>query len=48
MCRKRDLHCYCLFCFGLGVLFGRWVESWFLCGCVAIFCFCMPLTRRRF
>ena len=47
MCRKGELHRCCLFCFGLGILFGRWVESWFLCGCVAVFCFSIPLTRRR-
>ena len=47
MCRKRDLHNCCLLCFALGLLFGRWVDSWFICGGIVMFCFCMPLLRRR-
>lgn len=47
MCRRKDLYCCCLFCFGLGILFGKCVESWVFCGCIAIACFCMPLTKRR-
>ena len=47
MCRRRDLHNCCLLCFALGVLFGRWVDSWFLCGGIVVLCFCMPLFRHR-
>ena len=31
MCRRKDLYCCCLFCFGLGILFGKCVESWIFC-----------------
>ena len=47
MCRRRDLQHCCLLCFALGVLFGLWVDSWFLCGGIVVLCFCMPLFRHR-
>lgn len=47
MCRRRDLHNCCLLCFGLGILFGHWVDSWFLCGCIVACCFCLPLLRHH-
>ena len=31
MCRRRYLHGCCSLCFGLGVMIGYCLESWFLC-----------------
>lgn len=33
MCRKNRLHGCCLLFFGLGLLVGHCLESWFLCCC---------------
>ncbi len=33
MCRKNHLHGCCLLAFGLGLLVGYCLESWFLCCC---------------
>lgn len=30
MCRKRYLHGCCVLCFGLGIMIGHCLESWFL------------------
>lgn len=31
MCRKRFLYGGCILCFGLGVMMGYYLESWFWC-----------------
>lgn len=31
MCRKSHLHGWCLAAFGLGLMLGRCLDSWFLC-----------------
>jgi hypothetical protein len=32
MCRKSHLRGWCLLAFGLGLMVGHCLESWFLCG----------------
>lgn len=46
MCRRRDACRWSLLCFGLGILVGQWVDSWFLCGCMVALCVLFPLVRR--
>lgn len=36
MCRKNHLHGCCFVVFGIGVMIGHCLESWFLCSCVGI------------
>ncbi len=33
MCRKSHLHGWCMLLFGLGVMIGHCLDSWFLCCC---------------
>ena len=33
MCRKSILQGCCLICFGIGLMIGHSLESWFLCVC---------------
>ena len=33
MCRKTHLRGWCLICFGLGLIVGHCLQSWFLCCC---------------
>lgn len=47
MCRRRDLSSCCLLAFALGMLLGRCVDSWFLCGSIVALCVCLPLFGRR-
>ena len=47
MCRRKDLHNCCLLVFALGLLVGRCVNSWFICGALVALCFFVPLVRRR-
>lgn len=47
MCRRKDLHNCCLLVFALGLLVGRCVNSWFICGALVAVCFLVPLVRRR-
>ena len=49
MCRKNHLHgCCCLF-FGLGLILGHCVSSWFVCCCggVALLVLGLCIMRRR-
>ena len=32
MCRKKQLHGWCLLCFGLGLMIGHCVNTWLFCG----------------
>ena len=36
MCRKNRLHGCCILFFGLGLIIGHCLESWFLCCCGGI------------
>ena len=47
MCRRKDLYNCCLLCFALGMLLGRCVNSWFLCGGIVAVCFFVPFFQRR-
>ncbi len=49
MCRRICLWGWCAICFGLGVMVGSCIESWFLCsvgGLVLIFLGLMLMRRR--
>ena len=49
MFRKNHLHgCYCLF-FGLGLIVGHCVSSWFVCCCggIALLALGFCIMRRR-
>lgn len=49
MCRKKYLHGCCALCFGLGVMVGHSLESWFLCcfGGLGIIFLGICMMRRR-
>ena len=48
MCRKKQMHGFCCLCFGLGLMVGCWLESWFLCsvGGLALILLGMTLAKR--
>ena len=49
MCRKNHLHGCCMLAFGIGLIVGHCLESWFLCCCggvgLIVLGFCV--MRRR-
>ena len=49
MCRKQCLYGCCLMLFGLGVMVGHWLESWFLCsfGGLGLIALGFLILRRR-
>lgn len=49
MCRKKTLQGCCCICFGLGVIVGFALESWFLCslGGLALIFFGLLLMKQR-
>lgn len=49
MCRKNRLHGCCAVCFGLGLMVGHSLESWFLCffGGLGIIFLGICMMRRR-
>ena len=49
MCRKNCLQGWCLICFGIGLMVGYALESWFLCslGGIALIFSGLLLTKRR-
>lgn len=49
MCRKSYLRGCCLMLFGLGLIVGHCLESWFLCCCggVGLMAFGLVVSRRR-
>ena len=50
MCRKNHLHGCCILCFGLGLMVGHCLESWFLCffgGLFLLFFGFSVLCRKR-
>jgi len=49
MCRKRYLHGCCTLFFGLGVMVGYCLESWFLCsfGSLGLIIFGLAIMRRK-
>ena len=49
MCRKNRLHGCCCLCFGLGLIFGHGIESWFVCCCggIALMVFGLCVLGRR-
>lgn len=48
MCRRKQAQGWCVLCFGLGVLVGHYLESWFLCsaGGVALILLGLLLSRK--
>ena len=49
MCRKNHLHGCCMLAFGLGLIIGHCLESWFLCCCGGIILLilgCCVMRRR--
>lgn len=49
MCRKKQMQGFCLLCFGLGLMVGYYLESWFLCsvGGVGLVIFGMLLSKKK-
>ena len=49
MCRKNHLRGWCLICFGLGLIVGHCLQSWFLCCCggVVLLVLGCGVMRRR-
>ncbi|MCI7808553.1 hypothetical protein MR626_04585 [bacterium] len=49
MCRKNHLHGCCILSFGLGLIIGHCLESWFLCCCggVALIVLGLCVMKRR-
>lgn len=49
MCRRNHLCGCCMISFGLGVLFGKWIPSGFLCFAAGVFFLCVGvcLLRRK-
>ena len=49
MCRKNRLHGCCMIAFGVGLIVGHCLESWFLCCCggiVLLILGCCVMRRR--
>ena len=49
MCRKNHLRGWCRICFGLGLIVGPCLQSWFLCCCggiVLLVLGCCVMRRR--
>lgn len=49
MCRKSHLHGCCILCFGLGLICGHCLESWFFCclGGFALIILGLCVMRKR-
>ena len=49
MCRRSQLQGCSILFFGLGVMIGHCLESWFLCsfGGLGLICLGLAVTRRR-
>lgn len=49
MCRRQELYCMCLMSFGLGMLIGHWLDSWFWSGGggVVLIAVGFSMMRRR-
>lgn len=47
MCRKSVLHGCCVLAFGLGLLVGHCIESWFVCICGGILLIFFGLGMMR-
>lgn len=49
MCRKKQLQGWCVVCFGLGLVVGHALESWFLCsiGGLGLILAGLILTKQR-
>ncbi|MBQ6719288.1 MAG: hypothetical protein IJN20_02930 [Oscillospiraceae bacterium] len=49
MCRKKQMQGFCCLCFGLGMMMGSYLESWFFCsvGGLALIFFGMMLAKKK-
>lgn len=49
MCRRNHLHGCCILCFGLGLIVGHCLESWFFCCCggIGLVVLGIFVSRRR-
>ena len=48
MCRKKQAQGWCALCFGMGLMVGYYLESWFLCstGGLGLILLGLYLTRK--
>lgn len=49
MCRKKQMQGFCCLCFGLGLMVGYCLESWFFCsvGGAVLIVFGMMIARKK-
>ncbi|MBR5126227.1 MAG: hypothetical protein IKU68_05785 [Oscillospiraceae bacterium] len=49
MCRRKQLQGWCAVCFGLGLMVGSFLESWFICsmGGACLVVLGLSLTKRH-
>lgn len=49
MCRKKQLQGFCLLSFGLGLMAGRCLDSWFVCNLtgLALILLGMALAKKK-
>lgn len=47
MCRRKDLHGWCMVVFGAGIFFGQCMDSWFWCGGGGLILICLGFSMLR-